>query len=75
MASKCIEFNNRECLRIYEILGQYKKAIDEGLRKPKKNGYIDLHPIRESMPVELAKKESKDLKQICDVFEKCVRGF
>lgn len=75
MADKCIEFSTRECVRIYEILGQYKKAIDEGLKKPKKNGWIDINYVRQSMPIDLAKKETKDLKKLCDVFERCVRGF
>lgn len=70
-----VEFSPKECLRVFEVLNNYKKALDDGIKKPKKNGWIDILYVRQTMPVDYAKTETKDLKKLCDIFERGARGF
>lgn len=75
MANIKIEFSPKECLRVFEVLNNYKKALDSGLKKPKKNGFIDIIYVRQTMNIDYAKIETKELKKLCDVFERGARGF
>ena len=69
-----IEFSPVECKRISKVLEQFRRAIDAGLKKPKKNGEIDIKYLRKTMDLENAKTEAKELKKLCSVFDSALKG-